>query len=215
MPPDYRGVQTYIPGIFITPVPNAPFTADVEIVSHQKLPDGTENIRTTVNHIARDSAGRIYNERRQLVPATFHGEPNLLAGHIYDPNSRLNIFFYPAMRIARQTISTHAPAPQQNSVPNRATPSDPTYKQTDLGEKSIDGTVLRGISKQHTIPATLSGTGQPVTITDQYWYSPDLSVYLIIQHNIPATASKSSASPTSTATNPKPFASPYPPPTNS
>ena len=37
MPPDYRGPQVRVPGIYVTPVPNAPFIADVEIISHQKL----------------------------------------------------------------------------------------------------------------------------------------------------------------------------------
>src|SRR5271168_3492255 len=91
MPPDYAGPQTHIPGVFVTPVPNAPFTADVDIISHQKLPDGTENVRTTTNHIARDSSGRIYNERRALVPTSFKGEPRLLSAHIFNPADRLNI----------------------------------------------------------------------------------------------------------------------------
>ncbi len=57
MPHDYRGVQVHIDGIYITPIPNAPFTAEVQIVSHQKLPDGTEHIVTTRNHIARSFLG--------------------------------------------------------------------------------------------------------------------------------------------------------------
>ena len=85
MPPNYAGVPIHIPGVSITPVPNAPFSADVTILSHQKLPDGTEVITTTVNHIARDAQGRIYNERRRLVPTTFRGEPLLLEAHIFDP----------------------------------------------------------------------------------------------------------------------------------
>ena len=67
MPRDYRGVQVIVPGIFVTPIPNAPFTAVVEILSHETLPDGSTNTRTTAAHIARSSSGRIYNERRQLV----------------------------------------------------------------------------------------------------------------------------------------------------
>ncbi|WP_035347834.1 hypothetical protein [Edaphobacter aggregans] len=51
MPRPYPGVQTRIPGIFVTPVPNAPFTARVNIISHEILPDGTANIRTTVAHV--------------------------------------------------------------------------------------------------------------------------------------------------------------------
>ena len=185
MPPDYRGPQTVIPGVFVTPVANAPFTATVEIVSHQKLPDGTENVRTTTNHIARASSGRIYNERRQLMPPSFQGEPQLLSAHIYDPNSRLNIFLDPFRHLARESTLANAPAAPANSVPTARPSNNPNYKEIELGEQSIDGTTLRGIEKQRILPATLSGTGQPITITDQYWYSPDLSVYLIIKHNDP------------------------------
>jgi hypothetical protein len=84
MPRDYRGVQTIIPGIFVTPVPNAPFSATVDILSHENLPDGSVNTSTTIAHIARSSSGRIYNERRQIVPTNYNGEPPLLSAHIYD-----------------------------------------------------------------------------------------------------------------------------------
>ena len=75
MPRDYRGVQMHIDGVFVTPVPNAPFVATVEIVSHQVMPDQTERVIKTENVIARSSSGRIRNERRALVPATFNGKP--------------------------------------------------------------------------------------------------------------------------------------------
>ena len=187
MPPDYRGPQIYVPGIFVTPTSGAAFTATVEIVSHQLLPDGTENVRTTVNHIARDSAGRIYNERRALVPTTFKGEPRLLSAHIYDPNSGQNIFYEPMSRIARQTILVQPPVAPPNSVPPKNRPDDPAFKELDLGDQSIDGTTLHGIEKQHILDANSSGTGKPVTVTDDYWYSSDLAVYLIIKHNDPRT----------------------------
>jgi len=47
MPRDYRGVQIIVPGIFVTPVPNAPFSATVDILSHEALPDGSVDTRTT------------------------------------------------------------------------------------------------------------------------------------------------------------------------
>ncbi len=59
--------------------------------------------------------------------------------------------------------------------------------QQDLGEQTIGTTLLRGTKKVWTVPATASGTGKPVDIVDQYWYSPDLSLYLIIQHDDPRT----------------------------
>jgi hypothetical protein len=223
MPPDYRGPQIRVPGIFVTPVPNAPFTADVDIISHQKLPDGTENVRTTTVHIARDSSGRIYNEARMLVPSSFKGEPRLLSAHIFNPADRLNIFYDPSTRIARESILRPAVVARQmplrppvptigdpwggagvagpgvytqvggpTSNPGAATalnnpgaPPQPQTKETDLGEQMIDGTTLHGTEKQLTLPAEASSTGKPITITTEYWYSPDLSVYLIVKHNDP------------------------------
>jgi hypothetical protein len=187
MPRDYRGVQTYIPGIFITPVPNAPFAAKVEIISHDLLPDGTVNIRTTINHIARSSSGRIYNERRRLVPVNFKGDPALLSGHIYDPSSRLNIFYDPSTRIARETTLPQPPRPPANSVPSRTPPNNPYFKQEDIGTQPLGGLTLTGIRKTRTIPAAASTTGKDIVIVDEYWYSPDLSVYMIIKHNDPRT----------------------------
>ena len=55
MPPDYGGVNVRVAGVFVTPVANAPFSATVDIVSKQKLPDGSFNIRTSIAHIARDA----------------------------------------------------------------------------------------------------------------------------------------------------------------
>ena len=188
MPPDYRGVQIQIPGIFVTPLPNAPFTAKVDIVSKEKLPDGTFNIKTSINHIARESSGRIYNERRRLVPVSFKGDPPLLSSHIYDPTTRLNIFLDPFTHLARESVLSRPPLPPPNAVPSRvANPANPLFKEEELGTQYVGTVVLRGIRKSRTIPADLSGTGEQIVIIDEYWYSPDLSVYMIIKHNDPRT----------------------------
>ena len=67
-PRDYRGVSTVVPGIFLTPASHAPFFGDVEILSHERLPDGTEHVTTARNHLARSSSGRIYQERHPMAP---------------------------------------------------------------------------------------------------------------------------------------------------
>jgi len=196
MPPDYRGVQIHIPGVYITPVPYAPFSADVQIVTHQKLTDGTETIRMTINHIARDSSGRFYNESRGLVTSSFKGEPVLTSARIYDPMSRRDIVYNPQLRLARETVLQPEEAarqlPTQAPVPTFGNPVQPgsaaaasRVKETDLGDQIVDNTILHGTQKQRTIDAASSSTGQPVTITDEYWYSPELAVYLIVKHDDP------------------------------
>src|ERR1700684_1433752 len=103
-PPPYRGVEQHIAGVFVTPVPNVPFTATVEVESSQVLPDGSTEQKKTYNNIARDSAGRIYNERRALVPPFFNGNPRIFSMHLYDPQNRLSTFMDPFTHIARETV---------------------------------------------------------------------------------------------------------------
>lgn len=188
-PPDYRGVQTHIPGVFITPIPGAPFSGTVEIVSKEILPDGSTYTRHTMNHIARNSAGVIHNERRRLVSPQFTGEPRLLSFHIYDPSTRLNTFLDPATHIARQSVFRGQPHPPVNGTP--PTPEEMQKSQgvtvQDLGTATIAGIPLHGTRKTRVVPALSSGTGQDVTITDEYWYSEELKVYLVLKHSDPRT----------------------------
>ena len=187
MPPPYSGVRTQVGGIFVTPVPNAPFFATVEIVSHQAMPDGTEHVVTTTNHIARASSGRIYNERRVLVPATFKGEPRLLSAHIYDPSSRLSTFYTPQTHVARQMTLRAPDRTPQAALPPAQQVVKPGVTETDLGSQQLDGVELHGRRDTRVVSAEASGTGKPVTVTDEYWYSEALSIYMIIRHNDPRT----------------------------
>jgi hypothetical protein len=187
MPPDYRGLQTYIPGIYVTPVPNAPFTATVTMVSQQKLPDGTTNTRTGLAHIARNGAGVIYNERRVNTVPGFKTDPALLSTHIYDPATRLSTFINPTTHLAHQMVLSRPPAAPAHSVPEPTPAANPLLKEEQLGTQYVGAIELHGTRKSRTVPAAMSGTGQPVIITDDYWYSPDLSIYLILKHNDPRT----------------------------
>jgi hypothetical protein len=175
-PPPYRGVNVRIDGVFVTPVPSVPFSAVVELESSQVLPDGSTDEKKTFNNIARDAAGRIYNERRSMTPASFNGTPRILMMHIYDPESRLNTFLDPSTHIARQ------------SVFNKPMVDPASGSQgEDLGSDMMENVEVHGTRKSRTIPAEFSGTGQAIVITDEYWYSADLHLNMLVKHNDPRT----------------------------
>jgi hypothetical protein len=188
-PPDYRGVQTHIPGVWVTPVPGAPFSGTVEILSKEKLPDGSTYVRHTINHIARNSSGVIYNERRRLVAPEFRGEPRLTQFHIFDPQTGLNTFLDPYTHLARQSVHRkHITAPPNTTPETLVVPRNAQNAATqDLGTETVAGLPLHGTRKTRTVPADQSGTGHEVTITDEYWYSEELKVYLVVKHNDPRT----------------------------
>ena len=144
-------------GVFVTPVPGAPFSAVVKLESTQLLPDGTSVTRKTVNAIARDSQGRIYNERRQLLPAAFNGTPPVTGGHIFDPQTRISTFLDPRTHLARQRIIAERP---RTAVPPAALLNTPNFKQEDLGVETLENVAVHGMRQTRTIPAAVTGAGK-------------------------------------------------------
>jgi len=178
-PPPYYGISVRIDGVHITPIADAPFSAEVLIRNEQSMPDGTVVTKRTINFIGRDSRGRIHNERRILVPETYNGTPRLLEVHIFDPETRLSTYYDPMTHIARQQV---LPKP-----PTAASFSNPLVKVEDLGTDVIKGLVAKGVKRTFTVPAKLSGTGAPVEIVDEYWYSDDLQINLLVRRTDPRT----------------------------
>jgi hypothetical protein len=191
-PPLYRGVQTHVDGVFVTPVPNVPLTAVTEVHSTQVLDDGSSVSKKTFNNIARDSQGRIYNERRNLVPETFEGTPQIISMHIYDPSTKLNTFLEVETHLARQSVRPEA-EPALAGRPSVLPINRPGYQEQDLGTESMENAVVHGVRKTRTIPATASGTGKPVTVTDEYWYSEELHLNLLVKHDDPRTGQQTVA----------------------
>jgi hypothetical protein len=190
-PPPYRGVDTHVEGVFVTPVANVPLTADAEVVSTQVLDDGSSVSKKTFNNIARDSQGRIYNERRSMVPATSDVAPELISFHIFDPTTRLNTFLNPDTHLAHQAVLSERAADQVVAVAQRqgsvTATNRPGYQEQDLGTQSMENVVVHGTRKTRTIPAKSSGTGKPVVVTDEYWYSEELHLNMLVKHDDPRT----------------------------
>jgi hypothetical protein len=180
----YSGVFLEVPGIYLTPIPNVPFSATEHLVTHQKTADGADRVLQTTTHIARSSSGMTYTERRRLLPAAATAEPALLEGQIYDPASHRRTLYNPFARIARQTTLSRArPLKPGPTAPN---PNPrPGLAESDLGAQTFEGLELHGLRRVRTIPAAASGTGAEIKITDDYWYSADLGVYVIIRHDDP------------------------------
>jgi hypothetical protein len=186
-PPPYRGVEQHIAGVFVTPVPNVPFSATVEVESYQALPDGSTEQKKTFNNIARDSAGRIYNERRTLVPSSFNGTPRIVSVHLYDPQNRMSTFMDPSTHIARESA-----LPKPEVDPSRQA-TNSSVQGEDLGSDTMENVQVHGTRKSKTIPAQFSGTGQAIVVTDEYWYSEDLHLNMLVKHNDPRTGEQTVA----------------------
>lgn len=193
-PPPYRGVSTLVSGVFVTPVPGAAFSAVVKIESTQFLPDSTSVTRKSIATIARDAQGRIYNERRGFLPASLAGTPEVLSSHIFDPETRLNTFLDPFNHLARQRTlpepAAATPVATQASRVTTAGAGNRFFKPEDLGTDTMENVAVHGVRETRTIPASVTGTGKDIVVTDEYWYSDELHMNMLTKHNDPRTGAQ-------------------------
>jgi hypothetical protein len=171
-------------GVFVTPIPNAPLLAVVNTESSQLLKDGTSSNQKTLSAIARDRQGRIFNERRALIPASETATPPILSIHIYDPQTRTSTFIDPQRQVAWQSTLNRPPA----AAPPLATSSaaNSYIKKEDLGNRKMEGIEVHGVRDTQTIPAEANG-GKEITVVDEYWYSEDLRLNMLAIHKDPRT----------------------------
>jgi hypothetical protein len=180
--------------IFVTPVANAPFSAIVNIERSRVQSDGSIAEFKTMREIGRDSRGRIHNEKRVLVPVTYSKRPPLLHIHLYDPQTRISTNLDPKEHTFWTETMNHPPSAVPPTLryaapASQGLPQNEFAKQEDLGLREIEGVQAHGIRETQTVPAESSETGKEIVITDEYWYSEDLRIYLVIKHNDPRTGS--------------------------
>lgn len=180
--------------VFVTPVPNAPFQGVVEAQRSIVQKNGTMiTLKTPVIQvIARDGAGRIRREVRQVSPAPSTANPVPLSVLIYDPQTRVSTVLLPKRKMYRSMVvrrppATEPPGQMDASAAGANLPLSQFAKQEDLGTKAIDGLQVHGVRETQTIPAT--DGGQPVIVTDEYWYSDYLHINVVVKHNDPRTGS--------------------------
>jgi hypothetical protein len=178
--------------VFVTPIPNAPFSGVIHVQRSIVQPDGSIADLKTMRAIGRDSQGRIYNESRRLLLDSNTEAPQVARILLYDPQTRVSTMLYPQERtFSTSTVdrppATAPPALLYASPAGISLPRNEFTKEEDLGIHELEGLPAHGVREIQTIPADNSGTGKEITISDEYWYSDDLRINLVIKHSDPRT----------------------------
>jgi hypothetical protein len=180
--------------IFLTPVADAPFSG-VIVVQRRIVPanGGRPQELKTIREVARDSQGRIRNVFRQLIPASESAIPPIVRIHFYDPQTRDYTYLYPQQKVYATGTVNHPPGAQPAdliaSASGNSAPLNQFTKREDLGTQSFGGVPAHGVREIQTIPAASSSTGHEVVLTDEYWFSEELHMNLVMKHDDPRTGS--------------------------
>jgi hypothetical protein len=176
--------RSFTPGIDVPPYPNLPFSGTDTIVQTRRIEGGGSVVTSLTARVARDSQGKVYRERRNFAPQGADPEKTLYEFYVLDPTTRTR---------TDCTIATHhcivAGYRPQFSV--RLMPAGPFDQgkqllvRDSLGQKSIGDLSTVGTRETITVSAGTFGNDRPLTLTREFWYSPDLKTNLAVTRSDP------------------------------
>jgi hypothetical protein len=182
-PPD-GGTREVLISILIPSLPNSSFSATVNAEWIRQLADGSAITLKNHRAIARDSAGRIFQERRILVPDDGKSVSGVSQIEISDPVSHSLYICVPTERVC-QLEEFSAPEWVRPGPPG-AVPKHPGGPDLeDLGKQSISGLETVGTRETIVIPTGAIGNNSPLLMKREFWYSPRLGINLISKRQDP------------------------------
>jgi hypothetical protein len=181
------GAREALESIAVPPKAGAPFTLTLDTEWQKPLADG--NFVTLVNErtIARDSAGRIYQQRVLLEPKGANDPPKYEVSviQIEDPHEHTlyNCWMLPRQKrtcdlldyngststVYRPARVTTGPLPG-----NRG-----TAQHQDLGSQSVAGIETQGSRDTTTLNPGVAGNEHEMVYEHETWYSAELGINLI------------------------------------
>lgn len=201
------GIQFAMAGIAgAGTVTGAPYSADAVTERIQTLADGNRIVQTTSTAVARDGQGRMRREESLAIalPGGKGDAPKIEM--IDDPVAGVHWTLDPQTKTATKvmfpkkgaaTIATRVlppPGPENTWFYSSGTPgsqvtiqtlakrkaeAETNVTHTDLGTQSIEGVSAQGTRTTRTLPIGAVGNEQPLVITTETWFSPDLKVLVM------------------------------------
>jgi hypothetical protein len=173
-----------IVNITIPPLQHAPFSSVVTAEWTKTLEDGSTVTRQNHRVVVRDGAGRIYQERRTLVPKDGQGEPQLMRIEISDPARHIKYFCHPDNHACMLRDYTGPPA--EASEPMGSTGEGKmVLTREELGKSDVSGVEVTGTRETRFMGAGVMGNDRPISITKEFWYSPQLGLNMQVKRSDP------------------------------
>lgn len=189
------GVRETLESIVITPMAHSPFTATLQTEWVRALANGGTITVVNQRRIARDSSGRVYQERWLLVPKGGKQESQMSAIQISDPNRHLlfTCMMLDGQHICHKTFYAASTStlvkfegPPTGPLPNDA--GDAVHEE--LGKQQIAGMETVGTRDSTTYNPGVFGNDTAVTVEREYWFSPQLGVNLLSKRSDPRFGSQ-------------------------
>ncbi len=177
------GATQVLQSIHIPPLQRAPFSATVHTEWIRPLPGGGTFTLVNQRQVARDSLGRIYQERWYLVPKDGKTQSQMYLVQIFDPFAHTFVSCY-LLRTPHVCVrepypetatTTYIPPSTQNSpLPN----GNGFRTHEDLGIQDIDGFETVGSRDTMTVNQGVIGNDKPFNVSREFWFASRLGINL-------------------------------------
>ncbi len=168
--------------IYISPIPDSPLTAIVEVDQTQIGRDGTRATVKFIETIARDSHGRMYRDAWRRDAA---GKPMLATVDIYDPATATYTIVDPLFKTYWAGRLDRQPAIMGDGFfydpRDDGTPKSQFQHGEDLGLQDLEGLPVHHVREIDLV----KGSAENKAVTREYWYSDDLRMNLASRLNDP------------------------------
>lgn len=187
------GVSETMESIVVSSKTQAPFTLMLETEWVRMLADGGTITLANKRRIARDAAGRVYQERWFLVPKNGNVESQMTTIQIADPNAHTlyNCFFVgPRKNLCE--LSAYAPASPAVNITEQNVSGDLPNSQGSFVHETLGKQFISGIETVGVLDATMYNPGvfgndRTVKVERESWYSPQLDLNLLSTRSDPRT----------------------------
>lgn len=176
------GADGVMQSIFVPPIASAPFTLTLSADWSRPLPNGGSVTLANQRHIARDSHGRIYQERWILVPKGGPMKSAMNLVQIADPDKHTLYNCFTATRICELktfTLLSTANYEPHIGISGPLANDFGTREVENLGVADTAGVPTTGTRTTLTINPGQLGNDRPMVTTREFWYSPHLGLNLL------------------------------------
>jgi hypothetical protein len=187
------GVSETMESIVVSSKAQAPFTLMLETEWVRMLADGGTITVANKRRIARDAAGRVYQERWFLVPKNGNAESQMTTIQIADPNAHTlyNCFFVGPRKNVCELLAYASASPavdiKGKDVAGDLADNQGSFVHETLGKQFISGVETVGLHDATTYNPGVFGNDRKVTVERESWYSPQLDLNLLSTRSDPRT----------------------------
>ncbi len=176
--------RTVVPGIDVPSVPGVPFIGTDTIVRTRPMEGGGSVVTTVTAKVLRDAQGRVYRERHHFALPDTDPQKTLYAFYVLDPVAHTRTeCTVAAHKCYTVGYSARAEFPLQ---PSGAFDSGKRFLARErLGEQILDNLSLVGTREITTISPGTVGNDRELTLTREFWYSPELRTNISVTRTDP------------------------------